>query len=79
MLVVPQVLNKILQNKDFDIIKKNGLDSTYFKGFEAEFDFIIEHHKKYGNIPDIQTFIEKFPNFQLFELNETNEYLLDKL
>ena len=79
MLVVPQVLNKILQNKDFDIIKKNGLDSTYFKGFEAEFDFIIEHHKKYGNIPDIQTFIEKFPDFQLFEVNETNEYLLDKL
>lgn len=79
MLVVNQVLNKIIQNKDFEFIRKNGLDVNYFKGFEDEFTFILEHHKQYGNIPDTVTFVEKFPNFQLFEVNETDQYLLDRL
>lgn len=79
MLVVSQVLNKVLQNKDYTFIRKNGLDKTYFKGFENEFTFIEEHYKNYGNVPDTTTFLEQFPEFQLYEVTETDDYLLDKL
>ena len=74
-----QIINKVLQNKDYDIIKKNGLDSTFFNGFEDEFNFIVDHYKKFGNIPDTLSFLEKFPNFTITEVLETDEFLLDKL
>lgn len=79
MLIVPQFLNKLLQDKDYSLISSNGLDSTYFKGFEKEFEFIDNHYKQFGNIPDTLTFLDKFPDFELVEVEETDKYLVDKL
>lgn len=79
MLVVSQVLNKILQDKSVKLIKQNNLTEEYFYGFEEEFKFIMEHYNKYGNVPDVTTFLDNFENFQLYEVNESEEYLLDKL
>lgn len=79
MLAALQTLNKILQTKDYNIIRTNCLNSEYFAGFEKEFKFIDEHYQKFGNIPDTITFLEKFPSFELTEVNETNDYLLDRL
>ena len=74
-----QAINKILQTKDFSIIKQNGLDESYFRGYTKQFNFIEEHFKKFGNIPDDVTFLEKFPKWIFTEVNETDEYLLDRL
>lgn len=79
MLAITQVINKILQTKDYSFIRKNCLDASYFKGFEKEYNFIENHYKMYGNIPDAVTFLEKFPNFNLVEVNESDKYLLDRL
>lgn len=79
MLAISQVINKILQSKDYTIVKKNGLDKKYFQGFEDEFTFIDEHVRNFGNVPDTTTFIERFPEFKLYEVNESDEYLLDRL
>lgn len=79
MLVANQFINKILQTKDYEIIKRNSLDDSYFKGYEKEFNFLVDHYKKYGNIPDTMTFLSKFNDFELQEVNETMDYLLDKL
>lgn len=79
LVVGSQVINKILQTKDYNFIKTNGLDETYFVGFEKEFNFIDEHYKKHGNIPDVMTFLEHFQDFGLYEVNETDDYLLDRL
>ena len=79
MLVTTQVINKILQTKDFGIVKRNCLDESYFKGFTDEYKFIENHVNLYGNVPDLQTFIGKFTDFALFEVNETESYLIDKL
>ena len=74
-----QILNKILQTKDFNIIKTNGLDASYFKAYLPQFNFIEDHYKKFGNIPDIETFIANFPKFDLIEVNETDDFLLDRI
>lgn len=79
LVVGSQVINKLLQTGDYNFIKVNGLDETYFHGFENEFNFINEHYKKYGKIPDTMTFLEKFQDFGLYEVNETDDYLLDRL
>lgn len=79
MLAPNRIINKILQTKDFSIIKKNSLDDSYFDGYKDEFNFIVDHYKKYGNVPDTITFLEKFNNFELQEVGEVDDFLLDKL
>ena len=79
MIVVTQVLNKILQTKDISIVRKNGLTEAYFEGFANEFNFIWNHYDKHGNVPDLVTFLATFPNFEVYEVYESDEYLLDKL
>lgn len=79
MLAPNRVINKILQSKSMDIVKKNSLDDSYFDGYKDEFNFIVDHYNKYGNVPDVVTFLEKFNNFELQEVGETDEFALDKL
>ena len=74
-----QVLNKILDTKDFSIVEENSLDVNHFNGYEKEFEFIKNHYDKYKNVPDKETFLEKFEDFDLLEVSESNDYLIDKL
>lgn len=69
----------MLTTKDFSFVTKNALDESYFHPYEEEFKFIQQHYDKYHNVPDDQTFIEAFPEFQLFECNEPEQYILNKL
>ena len=61
MLAEYQVICKILQTKDYGIIKTNNLTSDYFYKFKEQFIFIEEHYRKFGVIPDILTVYGKFP------------------
>ena len=74
-----QVINKILEDKDFSIIESNLIDKSYFTDYEDEFNYLKEHYDKYGNVPDKETFLSRFDDFSIINVNETNEYLLNKL
>ena len=74
-----QVLSKILQTGNNDIVEDNLLDESYFVGYEEEFNFIQNHVKEYGNVPDKATFLSKFPDVELVEVTETDRYLLSTL
>ena len=80
-----QVLNKILQDQDPSIITLNNLTEDYFSDFlkqsdySEEFKFIKNHLDTYGKIPDLTTFISKFPEFEVIQVNEPTKYLLDEL
>lgn len=78
-MVSLQTLCKVINTKDYGIIEKNALDKTFFTPYEKEFEFIRNHYETFGNVPDAQTFIEAFPDFQLFEVTETDEYLIRRL
>ena len=79
VLAAQQAINKIIQSNNFDMVRKNGLDQTYFHGYEKQFNFINEHYNRYGKVPDLATFLEKFPEWVVIEVNETDDYLLDRL
>ena len=74
-----QVLNKILRDKDASIITLNNLTSDYFSEYPEEFWFIKEHLDEYGCLPDMETFVSKFEDFELIEVNEPTSYLLEEL
>lgn len=78
-MVQLQILSKILSTGKNDIVEDNMLDVSYFVGYENEFNFIQDHIKQYGNVPDKATFLSKFPDIELVEVNETDKYLVDTI
>ena len=78
-MVSLQILNKIISTKDISIITDNNLTIDYFLEYEDEYSFIKEHVDNYKNVPDTETFINKFPDFELLEVNESDRYLVDAI
>ena len=74
-----QVLNKILSTKDKTLITLNNLTDEFFEDYKNEFDYITNHIKKYGNVPDVETFLTVFPDFDIVNVSESDSYLLDAL
>lgn len=79
MVAELQVLNKIISSGDMSLVIQNGLNDEYFNGYRNEFNFIVNHYKKYSQTPDLATFIKVFPNFEVLEVHESDEYLLSEL
>lgn len=74
-----QILNRILDTKDSSFIISNNLTEDFFSDYKEEFNFIKHHLEEYDNIPDKATFISKFPDFDIIEVTESYNYLLDAL
>lgn len=74
-----QVLNRVLKTKSLALLKNNGITVDYFVTYSNEARFIYEHYEKYGVVPDVETFLDKFPDFDLFEVRETDQYLIETL
>lgn len=74
-----QCLNYILSSKDSSFIVLNNLSDIHFSSYKGEFRFIVNHLQKYGNTPDIETFLATFPDFDIINVTESAEYLIDSL
>lgn len=74
-----QFLNKLLSTGDTSVLTLNNLTDDYFSDYIKEYQYIKNHISKYGNCPDIHSFISVFPDFDIIEVNETSRYLLDEL
>lgn len=74
-----QILNKILVTGSVGIVQNNAITVDYFMGYEDEYNFIIDHYEKYGNVPDDETMLAEFNDFEFLEVNEGNSYLIDKI
>ena len=78
-MVALQIISKIISTKSLQIVELNLLNSDYFVGYENEFNFLIEHTKKYGSVPDKATFLSKFPDIELVDVTESDRYLVDSI
>lgn len=78
-MIQEQVLNYIIQNKDPSIIILNNLNADYFSDYKKEYLFIKTHIDQYGNVPDLTTFANAFPSFEIFKVTEPVNYLLTEL
>lgn len=75
-MVEMQILSKVLNDKDISLIANNNLTEDYFLNYVDEYNFILNHYGKYGNVPDLETFLDKFPDFQVVKVSENDEYLI---
>ena len=76
-MVALQIISKILATGNNSIIDDNLLTEDYFVGYEGEYNFIQNHLKQYGNVPDKATFLHSFPDIELVEVTESDKYLVD--
>lgn len=74
-----QIINKILQTKDYSFITLNNLTVDYFFNYKAEFEFIKAHYDAYHTVPDRLTFLNSFPDFVIQDVNEPDNYLIEQL
>lgn len=74
-----QMLNRILQTKNTALITVNNLNDEYFSEYREEFRFIKNHLDTYGNVPDLETFLNRFNDFDVIQVNENDNYLIDAL
>lgn len=78
-MVVLQALNKILKSQNYNLVINNNLSKEMFLSYENEFEFIDNFYKQYGKVPDKETFLSQFPEFNLIEVNESEKFLIDKI
>lgn len=78
-MIEEQVINYLLSTKDPSIIILNQLTDEYFPNNKAEFNFINNHLRQYNTIPDKESFLASFPDFDLFEVKEPVSYLTEEL
>ena len=74
-----QIINKILQTKDYSFITLNNLTAEHFFNYKAEYEFIKAHYDTYHTVPDRLTFLNSFPDFVVQDVNEPNNYLIGQL
>lgn len=78
-MVALQILSKVILSHDISIIQDNLLSQDYFIGYSEEYNWIKNHFDKYDNVPDKETFLFQFPEFDLVEVTESDKYLVDKI
>ena len=74
-----QFLNALLNSKDSSLLLINNLSDEFFSDYKDEYTFIVNHLKEYGCIPDKVTFLSKFPDFDIIDVQESKDYLIDAL
>ena len=76
-MVELQILSRVIRDRNASILTLNGITEEYFITYGEEYSYIMEHLKNYGNVPDKETFLSKFPNFALLDVTETDAYLVE--
>ena len=77
-----QVISKILTSDDEELVNELcSFDASYYSVLSSQIKFILDHRAKYGNVPDIFTFLAEFPQVkQLVDVSrETKTYLIEGL
>lgn len=78
-MVELQIISKLLIDKSLLLINQNGITADYFIEYKDEIEFIINHYGQYGNVPDVETFLDKFDDIDLPDVTESSQYLIEKL
>lgn len=74
-----QIINKVLDTKDYGIIYNNEIDENNFIMCKDEFNYIKDFYDKYKEVPDKETFCTAFPNFEIFKVSQSDKSIIDDL
>ena len=78
-MIEQSLICKLLDSKDFEIFRANGVTPEMFLTCKQELFFIENHYNLYDQMPDKRTFLAAFKDFQMLQVEESTEYLVYKL
>lgn len=75
------IISKILTSDDEKLVAELcQYDSSYYAVCSKQIDYILDHLQKYGTVPDIFTFNQEFPTFEIVDARrEPKEFLVSEI
>lgn len=74
-----QAINDILNNNNLEKYLIEGITVDYFNQYENEYKFILKHYRAYNKVPDWETFMGRFSDFEVVEVLEPVKYIIYNL
>lgn len=75
-----QIISKILTSDSVeDVNTLCAFDPSYYSVFQEQIEFILNHRRRYGTVPDVFTFQAQFPDVVLVKVAEPLEYLCQEI
>lgn len=78
-MIETQIISKILEENNLDILLDENINSTYFITYTEEARFIFSHYNQYRAVPTKETFLGKFNDFEFTSIKEDWQYLITGL
>lgn len=78
-MIEAQIISKILEEENIDILLNENITSEYFITYSEEAIFLFNHYNEYRKVPTKETFIGKFNEFELTSAKEDWNYLITAL
>ena len=78
-MIDQSLICKLLDAPDLEIFHSNGVLEDMFLTCKEEIRFILNHYTQYKQMPDKVTFLSKFKDFQMLDVQESTDYLIYKL
>ena len=75
-MIEAQVLSKIMEESNLDILLDENINSTYFVSYMDEAKFIFNHYNEYRKVPTKESFLGKFNDFEFTSTKEDWTYLI---
>lgn len=75
-MVQLQAINNILDTKEIEKYLIEDITGDYFGTYQDEFNFIYQHYRAYNTVPDWETFMGKFPDFDVMQVLEPINYII---
>lgn len=75
-MIEAQVISKLLEENNLDILINENISSEYFTAYNDEARFIFKHYNEYRSVPTKETFIGKFNEFEFTSTKEDWQYLI---
>lgn len=74
-----QAINNILNSNNIEDYLNANIEKRHLLGYESEFEYIVDHFNRYGKVPDLATFLTKFPDTEIIDVLEPTEYIIHNL
>ncbi len=75
-----QVISKIITSTNpVEVDELCSISPSYYSIFRPHIQFILDFRDKYGKVPDRFTFLARFKEIDLVEVNEPMSYIIDEM
>lgn len=74
-----QLLNIVLNNRDYSVLTDNLIDGSYFSQAKDEYKYLESYYTTYASVPDKESFIAKFPDWKFIDVGEQVRAVVDSI